>query len=308
MNKISKDCTVAIVGFGVVGQAYYQMFPDAVVYDEPKDICTARSFPSGIASTPIEGDRLALKANSLELWIQDARTAVNDCDVAIVAVFTPHNEDGSLDTSIVEEVVGWIDCPLIIIKSALHPGTTDMLVKKTGKRIAVSVEYIGEGTYPVHFWKFPHQTDPRMHMMLVVGGEDEVAEQAIEVLWSKLSPDVKIHKVTALEAEIVKLVENSYGALKVTFINTLMSLAKASDTSFIRIHQAWNSDPRTDSMHIRAVSHNRGWKSKCWSKDLPALVAYAKKVGATDMERLFQLVDDLNEEHLAITEADNAKD
>jgi UDP-glucose 6-dehydrogenase len=35
-----------------------------------------------------------------------------------------------------------------------------------------------------------------------------------------MSPDVKIHLTTALEAEITKLVENSYGALKVTFINT----------------------------------------------------------------------------------------
>lgn len=267
--KTKRDYKVAIVGMGVVGSAYAKVFPEAVKYDP-----------------------------YVEAYKETTKEEVNACDAALVAVFTPHNEDGSLDTSIVEEVIGWIECPLIIIKSALHPGTVDKLVEKTGKRIAVSVEYVGEGNYPVHFWKYPHQDDPRYHQMLVVGGADDVAEEAAQVLWHRLSPDVKIHKVSALEAEIVKLVENSYGALKVTFANTFLSLAQKSNTSFVRMHQAWNSDPRTDSMHLRAVAHDKGWVSKCWDKDVPALVAYAESVGAHDTAKLFQTVIELNEGHL----------
>lgn len=261
--------SIAIVGYGKVGRAYHKVFSDALIYDPYVD----------------EGKNTT-------------KEQVNKCDVAVVAVFTPHNEDGSLDTSIVEEVIDWIECPLIIIKSALHPGTTDELVKKTGKRIAVSVEYVGEGNYPVHFWKYPHQDDPRYHQMLVVGGADDVAEEAAQVLWRYLSPDIKIHKVSALEAEIVKLVENSYGALKVTFANCFLSLAEKSGTSFIRMHQAWNADPRTDSMHLRAVSFDKGWRSKCWDKDVPALVKYAYSVGATDMAVLFENIIDINNDHL----------
>lgn len=261
--------SVAIVGYGVVGKAYHKVFSDALIYDPYQ--------PEGKDTTKEE---------------------VNACDVALVAVFTPHNEDGSLDVSIVEEVIGWIECPLIIIKSALHPGTVDKLVEKTGKRIAVSVEYIGEGNYPVHFWKYPHQEDPRYHQMLVVGGKDDVAEEASQFLWRKLSPDIKIHRVSAKEAEIVKLVENSYPAMKVTFMNALLTVAEKSNSSFVRIHQAWNSDPRTDSMHVRAVSFERGWKSKCWDKDVPALAEYASSIGADDMAKLLNTVIEINEEHL----------
>lgn len=261
------------MGYGVVGKAYHKVFPEALIYDPYQ--------PEGKNTT---------------------KEQVNKCDVALVAVFTPYKEDGSLDTSIVEEVVGWIECPLIIIKSALHPGTVDMLVKKTGKRIAVSVEYVGEGNYPVHFWKYPHQEDPRMHQMLVVGGEDEVAEEAIQILWRRLAPDIKIHKTTALEAEIVKLVENSYPAMKVTFMNALLSVAEKSNSSFVRIHQAWNSDPRTDSMHVRAVAHERGWKSKCWDKDVPALATYAASIGAYDMSILLNTVIELNMEHIKLND------
>lgn len=265
--------TVAIVGYGKVGQSYHKVFPEAIIYDP--------YHPDGKNTT---------------------KDQVNACDVALVAVFTPHKEDGTLDISIVEEVINWIECPLIIIKSALHPGTTDKLVEKTGKRIAISVEYVGEGNYPVHFWKYPHQDDPRMHQMLVVGGEPSVAEEAIEILWRRLSPDVKIHKVTALEAEIVKLVENSYPAMKVTFMNALLSVAEKSGSSFVRIHQAWNSDPRTDSMHVRAVSHERGWASKCWDKDVPALAAYAESIGATDMSELLDTILDINRDHLELND------
>lgn len=274
---------VAIVGYGKVGSSYHKMFPEALIYDPPKQMYAG--------------------ADNAE----DGKAEVNKCDVALVAVFTPHNADGSLDISLVEEVIDWIDTPLIIIKSALMPGTTDYLVKKTGKRIAISVEYVGEGNYPVHFWKYPDQNDPRKHMMLVVGGQQEVASEAAEVLWSRMSPDIKIHIVSALEAEITKLVENSYGALKVTFINTLLSLAQKSGTDFIRIHQAWQSDPRTDSMHLRAVRHNRGWTSKCWDKDLPALIRYGEVVGAQDLVKLFQAVYDINQEHLALNENDTTK-
>lgn len=242
-----------------------KVFPEAYEYDEPLKIGT--------------------------------REEANACDVALVAVPTDL-KDGELDMSIVEDVVGWLMTPLIIIKSALMPGTTDRLVKKYNKRIAVSLEYVGEGNYPVPFWKYPHQSDPRYHQMLIIGGEDDVAEKAAQVLWERLSPDIKIHKCTALEVEITKFIENAYGALKVTFANTFLSLAEKSGTSFVRMHQAWQADPRTDSMHLRAVSHNKGWGSKCWDKDVPALVTYAKSIGANDTAKLFQTVLDLNEEHL----------
>lgn len=279
--------TVAIVGYGVVGRAYSKLFPEAVIYDP---FVTDQTWT----------DKLGNEVRACDT----TKDQVNECDITLVAVFTPHKQDGSLDISIVEEVIDWIDTPLILIKSALHPGTTDYLVEKTGKNIAISVEYIGEGNYPVLFWKYPHQDDPRMHQMLVVGSPlPGVAERCAEILWSRMSPDVKIHLTTALEAEITKLVENSYGALKVTFINTLMSLAHKSNTSFLRIHQAWQSDPRTDSMHLRAVSFNRGWRSKCWDKDVPALAAYARTVGADDMAELFETVIRLNERHLNGAEA-----
>lgn len=280
---------VSIIGAGYLGTAYQEVFPEAVVYDEPK----------GLLQNGGEGEWNGSKAiyeiqhggTAREI----ARSIVNASDVALIAVPTDLKEDGELDMSIVEEVVDWVECETILIKSALQPGTTDRLVRETGKNIAVSVEYIGEGKYWQPPEKYPHPTDPRQHQLLVVGGEEPARSKAAELLWSRMSPDIRIHLVSALEAEIVKMAENTYGALKVTWSNVLRDVCDQFGVNFIRVHQAWSEDGRVDPMHTRSVSYNRGWNSKCWNKDV---VAFARLAGS---KMLDGVVED-NERHLSLNE------
>jgi UDP-glucose 6-dehydrogenase len=296
---------ISIVGYGYLGQAYHKMFPDAFVYDEPKNYYWEPGC-DGQGTAWAVGDHVEERR-------EEARREVNKADMAIVAVPTDLISDsnkesfGQLDMSIIEGVMEWLDTPLILIKSALYPGTADRLIEKTGKNIAVGVELIGMGSYysPPH--KYPDPRDPQKHNMIIVGGDQDVASQCAEILWSRMSPDVKIHLVSALEAEITKLVENSYPAMKVTFINSLMTLAQRSGANFIRIHQAWQSDGRVDGFHQRAVTYNRGWKSHCFDKDIPALVTYAQEMGASDMAQLFQAVLDINKDHLELNEDNQVK-
>lgn len=262
---------VALIGNGYLGQAYGEVFPEALIYDEPKEMFAG------------------------EDTLEAGRLAVNQCDVAIIAVPTDYKEDGTLDVSIVEDVVDWVDCETILIKSALQPGTTDRLVEKTGKNIAVSVEYIGEGNYfqPPH--KYPDPRNPKVHQLLVVGGEEPARSTAAELLWEQMSPDIRIHLVTALEAEITKMAENTYGALKVTWANVMRDVCDEYGVNFINVHQAWSEDGRVDPMHTRSVAHNRGWNSKCYNKDVRAFA----QVSGSAMLR--GMIED-NERHLDMNE------
>lgn len=255
---------VAIIGAGYVGSAYKKLFDDAVVYDEPKAIGN--------------------------------RADVNACDMALVCVPTNLKEDGGLDMSIVEEVVGWLETPLILIKSALMPGTVDRLVAGTGKRIAVSPEFIGEGKYTLPFWKYPHPTDPTLHQFLIVGGDEGTATACAGVVWERMSPDLDIHIVSALEAEICKLMENSWGALKVSFANEMETVCRAYGANYTKVLQAWGADGRVEKMHMRVLAWKRGWKSKCWDKDVPALIKAAALRGVDFL--LLKAVLASNTEHL----------
>lgn len=271
--------SVALVGNGYLGQAYAEVFPEAVIYDEPKEL---------------------LRVNGEDKpWLKGAaRMTVNACDVAIIAVPTDLGDDGELDMSIVEDVVDWVECETILIKSALQPGTTDRLVEKTGKNIAVSVEYIGEGSYYQPPEKYPDPRNPKKHRLLVIGGEEPARTKSAELLWSRMSPDTRIHLVTALEAEITKMAENTYGALKVTWANVLRDICDEFGVSFIQVHQAWSEDGRVDPMHTRSVADNRGWNSKCYNKDVRA---FARLSGSAMLQGL---VSD-NERHLGMNSQQN---
>lgn len=273
---------IALIGNGYLGKAYAKVFPDALIYDEPK------------IQNSFEGIDYHDRASAVEA----GRLAVNQCELAIVAVPTDPLESGELDMSIVEDVVSWLDTDTILIKSALMPGTVDRLVKQTRKNIAVSVEYIGMGNYYMPPEKYPDSTDPRKHRVLVVGGQEPARSRAAEILWSKMSPDTRIHLVTAKEAEITKLLENAWGAFKVTWANCMYSAVTKARQNFINVHQAWSEDGRVDPMHTRVVSDKRGWKSHCYDKDIEALAAFARSVGATDMEELVNTIVKLNKGHL----------
>jgi len=269
---------VAIIGAGHVGKAYYKEFKnsDVVVYDEPHKYLLSKNIEFTISDEPV--------SQGIEATLGFSRKEVNNCDTAIIAVPTDLNpETEELDMSIVEEVVDWLETDLIIIKSALQPGTADRLIEKTGKNIAVSVEYVGEGKYWIPPHKYPHVNDPKQHQMIVVGAHDSYMDEAFDVLWEYMSPDVQKVPVTPLEAEICKLVENAYGSLKVSWSRSLRTLCELNDVSFMRLHEAWKSDPRVDAMHTKAIGHHKGWNSKCWNKDVVALRTYAKKSGAKDL-------------------------
>ena len=237
---------VAIVGMGYVGTGMLKIFPDAVQFDEPRGIGT--------------------------------REEVNESLLAIVCVPTNSTESGALDISIVEDVVSWLETPLILVKSALNPGTTDRLMKETGKRIIVSPEYMGEGNYYTPP-KYPDPKNPLSHGFVILGGDSKDCSDVADLFIPKMGPTTRLRFMTALEAEIVKLAENSWGQMKVSFANELRELCEASGANWHQVREGWVDDPRVELMHTAVFKEKRGFDGKCWPKDGKAFVAFAEQVG-----------------------------
>lgn len=285
--KTSGNYKVAIIGYGWVGKAYHKMFPDAYLYDV--------TFPDKIG-IKLDGEAHVEHYDHpfVNGFVANKAAINRDCDLALICVPTNLKKELSdygdnpevktqLDMSIVEDVVGWLDTPLILCKSALQPGTVDRLVKETGKKIAVSVEMVGEGRYFVPFWKYPHPEDPTYHDFLIVGGEEETARRCADFLWAKMSPDINIHLTSAVEAELCKMMENTWGAMKVTFGNVMYDVCADLGANYTRVLQAWGADGRTEKMHMRVLPNKRGWRSKCYDKDVPALAALDQSGFLADM-------------------------
>lgn len=236
-EKIMK---VGIIGVGHVGTAMNKLFKDAVLYDKYK------------------------KLGSME--------EINKCNVAFICVPTPMNDDGSCDTSAVEEVISLCTCPLIILRSTVRVGFTKEMTNKYNKKIVFQPEYFGETVaHP-----FADLSD---RSWLSFGGKQDAIDMAIEVYQSVINSNVKIYQADSDTVEMAKYMENAYLATKVIFCNEIFDICEKLGISYNRAREIWIADPRIGSSHTFVYKNKRGYGGSCLPKDISSIVNQAKTVG-----------------------------
>lgn len=198
-----------------------------------------------------------------------------ECEFAIICVGTPMCDDGTCDISYVEEAISRVPVERILIKSTVAPGTTDRLVADTGKRICFSPEYIGETAYFYPFWDRGAASIP----FFIIGGEAKARQAIIDDVIPILGPEKTYFQCSAIEAEIIKYMENSYLAAKVTFVNEFFEICKAFDADWHTVREGWVLDPRVDKAHTLVFPKDRGFGGRCLPKDVNAIVEASAEAG-----------------------------
>jgi len=221
---------------------------------------------------------------AIQLYKTDAEggyEGVNKCDLAIVCVPTLQSADGRADTSIVEEVVGKIDGPMILIKSTVPPGTTKRLQEQhPDKVIAFSPEYIGEGKYYTAPWKYPHPTQVQHHTFMIVGAKNaQEGERFFDFFIPVLGPEKEYMITTPTSAELTKYAINMWGALKVSFFNMLFEAAEHYGESYVQLREQILKDSRIERHHTAVFREKRGFGGKCFPKDVNAFYFAASDSG-----------------------------
>jgi UDPglucose 6-dehydrogenase len=221
----------------------------------------------------------------ISMDVKAGQQQANECDLAVVCVPTPMQEDGSVDTSIVEEVFGWLTVSLILIKSTIPPGTCEKLTEKhPEKDIVFSPEYIGEGRYYVPTYKgYPHPTDMKQHEFFIFGGNGHMPGGAtgrvIDFFMPVSGPDAKYMQTNWRTAELVKYMENSWGATKVTFFNEFFEIAHTYGVDYKELRELFLLDGRTERMHTAVFEDRRGFDGKCYPKDVNGIVQASSRAG-----------------------------
>jgi nucleotide sugar dehydrogenase len=197
------------------------------------------------------------------------------CDFGVVCVGTPMRPDGSCDTDPVRDAVRRLPLDRVLIKSTVAPGTTDRLIAETGKTICFSPEYIGESTYYSPF----HAAGPRATPFVIVGGAPEPRRAFIDDLCPVLGPEKTYFQCSAVEAELVKYMENAYLATKVTFVNEFYEICRAFQADWHSVREGWLLDPRVERSHSSVFPEARGFSGRCLPKDVHAIVAASGGAG-----------------------------
>ena len=196
-----------------------------------------------------------------------------EADYAFIAVPTPMSEDGSCDTSIVEDMIHRVDAGVYIIRSTVSPGTTDRLARAyTAKNIVFSPEYFGEtANHPLN--------DMSERAFHILGGSSDATALVCE-LYKEVYQDCIFYCVDATTAEVIKYAENAYLGTKVVFVEELKCICDAIGVDFWKVREGWLLDPRINRSHTLPGKEGfAGFGGKCLPKDINAIAVASKRAG-----------------------------
>ena len=250
---------LGIVGHGFVGSAVNQGFTKNV----KKYIVDPKYYSS----------------NTIESLIQFKP------DATFVAVPTPQLETGECNIDILQEVLQKLNKykgHLVIIKSTVPAYKLQAIQEEcVDLRIVYNPEFLTEKNHIDDFQNPPMQ---------IFGGTtkdtDEVEKLYKDHSVCKPSPTYKVDIVTA---SMVKYCINSFLATKVTFMNEMYDVLKASRgtdwNTFIKIIQ---TDPRIGKSHMKVPGNDgqRGYAGSCFPKDTNALAWFAREILNTPFTQL----------------------
>ncbi len=205
------------------------------------------------------------------------KAAINSTDIAIICVGTPNTKNGQLDMSNIYNVVKEIGILLkeknkfftIAIRSTVMPGTNEKvskIISENSNKVAnidfaviSNPEFLREGNAVDDFFNPPYT---------VVGTSSDKGVEIMKELFSFVkSPFMK---VDVKVAELIKFLNNSYHALKVSFANEIGRICKdlsVDSTELMDIFIKDNILNISPKYFIPGVAYG----GSCLPKDLRAL-------------------------------------
>ena len=207
--------------------------------------------------------------------VSSIQDLVKESDIIFVCVPTPMDaKTGKCYTGIVYEVCEELnnfanEDMVIILKSTIPPGTTDMLNKKyKNLNLLFNPEFLTEANFIEDFKNQKH---------IILGGEKNT--NILSDVYSKVFPNANIIITSSTTAEMVKYMTNAYLATKVSFANEIKQICDKVNVDYNEVMRHAILDDRLGKSHwnVPGPDGEFGFGGHCLPKDLNALLYVAKK-------------------------------
>jgi UDPglucose 6-dehydrogenase len=194
--------------------------------------------------------------------------ALSHARVAVLAVGTPSNTDGSTDLSqilaVAGEICANIQGPLmVLVKSTVPVGTNAKLAgifEGTDTTVVSNPEFLKEGSAV---------SDGLKPDRIIVGSRDTSATELLRELYEPFSRNHdKLVFMTPESAELVKYGANAMLATRISFMNELAEYAARVGADIEDVRKGIGADSRIGSSYLYA---GIGFGGSCFPKDLRSL-------------------------------------
>ncbi len=220
------------------------------------------------------------KAGKIKAVLNGAE-AVEQTEVSIICVGTPNDVNGHLNMQYIYNVAAEIGRSIkkksgfhtVAIRSTVMPGTNaqvEIIIekesgKKVNKNFAVvsNPEFLREGVAVSDFYNPPYT---------VLASNSELGIDMMKNVYEKINAEIIITEIGT--AEMIKLVNNSFHALKVSFGNEVGRICKSLN---IDSHALMNLFVKDTRLNISPLYFKPGFAygGSCLPKDLKALNSIA---------------------------------
>jgi len=266
---------IGIVGFGYVGSAVANGF---------------KIFDHEIHIFDINDEKRRKGEEEGYITHKTLDDLVDVSDIIFVCVPTPPRENGSCDTSIVEDTIEKVakiarEEKIVVIKSTVIVGTTDKIIKEISKinnkiKILSNPEFL-RTKYAKEDFLNPDR--------IVIGGYDKKAIEILKELYKPFNAPIVI--VDPKTAEIIKYASNVFLATKVSFANQIKLICDKLGIDAKKVMDVVVMDHRINPSHLDPTKGP--FRGYCLPKDLDALI---KKTEEMDIENsLLKAVKVINE-------------
>ena len=214
---------------------------------------------------------------------QSLFSLIEKSDMTFLCLPTPMRKTGECDLSIVRNCLSQIDLIvksldkkdfIVIIKSTIPPGTTEMLNKENENiHIVFNPEFLTEANAV---------EDYKNQNRIIVGG-DRPYTSKVKNVFEKVFPQVTIVKTSSTIAEMIKYVTNTFLATKVSFANEMYQICQGLDIDYDKVIEYARYDNRLGNSHwsVPGPDGDFGYGGHCFPKDIAALQYVAKEMNVS---------------------------
>jgi UDPglucose 6-dehydrogenase len=206
---------------------------------------------------------------------------IEKSDMIFLCLPTPMRKSGECDLSIVKNCLSQVDMIvksldkkdfIVVIKSTIPPGTTEVLNKENlNLKIVFNPEFLTEANAV---------EDYKNQNRIIIGG-DRPWTSKVKTVFEKAFPKVPIIKTSSTIAEMIKYVTNTFLATKVSFANEMYQICEGLDIDYDKVMEYSKYDERLATSHwsVPGPDGDFGYGGHCFPKDMSGLRYVANELG-----------------------------